>query len=61
MQTLVRNCATAKEQVTKRCKDLAVFMENLMDELTKPPNLKVLVPTEDHSFSVSHTPAISKH
>lgn len=50
-ETIVRNCETAKQQVTKRCKDLAAFMENLMDELTKPPNLKVDVPTEEQSFS----------
>nr|UHH90579.1 period isoform B [Pyrrhocoris apterus]UHH90580.1 period isoform C [Pyrrhocoris apterus] len=50
-ETVVRNCETAKLQVTKRCNDLAVFMENLMDELTKPPNLKVDIVTEEQSFS----------
>lgn len=49
--TVVRSCKTAKQQVTKRCKDLAAFMENLMDELTKPPDLKVDVPMEEQSFS----------
>lgn len=54
-ETVTRTSETAKQQVSKRCKDLAAFMENLMDEITKPPDLKVDVPTEEQSFSVSHS------
>ncbi|XP_024080859.1 period circadian protein isoform X2 [Cimex lectularius] len=50
-ETVVRTSETAKQQVSKRCKDLAAFMENLMDEITKPPDLKVDVPIEEQSFS----------
>ncbi|XP_073973608.1 period circadian regulator isoform X3 [Rhodnius prolixus] len=50
-ETVTRTSETAKQQVSKRCKDLAAFMENLMDEITKPPDLKVDVPTEEQSFS----------
>ena len=31
-----RSSESAKQQVSKRCKDLATFMESLMDEITKP-------------------------
>ncbi|BET00504.1 Period circadian protein [Nesidiocoris tenuis] len=50
-ETVVRSTETAKQQVSKRCQDLAAFMENLVDEITKPPDLKVVVPTEEQSFS----------
>uniref|UniRef100_A0A0A9VU86 Period circadian protein n=2 Tax=Lygus hesperus TaxID=30085 RepID=A0A0A9VU86_LYGHE len=50
-ETVVRSPETAKQQVSKRCKDLAAFMENLMDEITKQPDLKIIVPTEEQSFS----------
>ncbi|KAJ9592038.1 hypothetical protein L9F63_001417, partial [Diploptera punctata] len=39
-----------KQQMSKRCRDLATFMESLMDDITKP-DLKVELPQEEHSFS----------
>jgi hypothetical protein len=41
-----------RQQVTKRCRTLATFMESLMDDISKP-DLKVELPEEEHSFSVS--------
>ncbi|XP_046397682.1 period circadian protein [Ischnura elegans] len=45
---------SARQQVSKRCRDLASFMETLMDEMAKPPAdpLRVELPTQhDHCFS----------
>ncbi|XP_069696493.1 period circadian protein isoform X2 [Periplaneta americana] len=39
-----------KQQMSKRCRDLATFMESLMDDITKP-DLKLELPQEEHSFS----------
>lgn len=54
-QTVGCNNETAKKQASKRCKDLATFMETFMDEINKPPDTKVDVHMEDDkSFSVMH-------
>nr|BAL72156.1 PERIOD, isoform 2 [Apteronemobius asahinai] len=49
-ETVQRTTEVAKQQASQRCKDLAIFMESLMEEVSKP-ELKVDLPTEDHSFS----------
>jgi hypothetical protein len=50
---MVRNTMPLeRQQVTKRCRALATFMESLMDDISKP-NLKVECPEEEHRFSVS--------
>jgi hypothetical protein len=41
-----------RQQVSKQCRDLATFMESLTDDISKP-DLKVEVPQEEQSFSVS--------
>ncbi|XP_065349399.1 period circadian protein isoform X1 [Cloeon dipterum] len=58
-QPVTRPLETAKQQVSKRCKDLATFMESLMDEKISKPDLKVDLPPEEQSFSVSlnHLPS----
>lgn len=44
---------SAKQQVSQRCKDLAAFMETLMDEVSKS-NIKLDINQEnDTSISVS--------
>lgn len=60
LQAVVRTAETAKKQVSKCCKDLAMFMETLMDEIAKPQDMKLDVPTENHSFSVSTLPKVIK-
>ncbi|XP_067005842.2 period circadian protein isoform X2 [Anabrus simplex] len=50
LNEVVRPSNAAKKQVSKRCKDLASFMETLMDEMNKP-DLKVDLPTEEQTFS----------
>lgn len=50
-EAVLRTAETAKKQVSKCCKDLAMFMETLMDEIAKPQDIKLDVPTDDHSFS----------
>jgi hypothetical protein len=52
-QPVTRPSETAKQQVSKRCKDLATFMESLMDEKISKPELKVDLPQEEQSFSVN--------
>jgi hypothetical protein len=50
---MVRNTVQLeKQQVTKRCRALATFVESLMDDICKP-DLNVELPEEEHSFSVS--------
>ncbi|GLH14252.1 Period circadian protein [Gryllus bimaculatus] len=49
-ETIQRTTEAAKQVASKRCKDLATFMEILMDEVTKP-ELKVDLPSEEQSFS----------
>nr|AAN02439.2 circadian clock protein PERIOD [Blattella germanica] len=47
----VRNPAQAeRQQMSKRCRDLAMFMETLMDDISKP-DLKLDLPQDEHSFS----------
>jgi hypothetical protein len=41
-----------RQQVSKLCRDLATFMETLMDDISKS-DLKVDLPQEEQSFSVS--------
>nr|UQF78880.1 period [Gampsocleis gratiosa] len=50
LNEIVRPSTAAKKQVSKRCKDLASFMETLMDEMNKP-ELKLDLPAEDQTFS----------
>lgn len=53
-EQVYRNSESAKPQISKRCKDLAAFMESLMDEITKPDNGKFEdSQVENASFSVS--------
>nr|ADO24377.1 period [Laupala paranigra] len=49
-ETIQRTTEAAKQLASQRCKDLATFMENLMEEVAKP-ELKVDLPTEEQSFS----------
>jgi period circadian protein 2 len=42
---MTRPLATVKQQVSKRCKELATFMETLMNDVTCP-NLKLFLPAE---------------
>lgn len=47
-----RSSDTAKQQVSKRCKALASFMETLMDEVTASADLKIEMPqVNDLTFS----------
>jgi hypothetical protein len=41
-----------RQQVSKQCRDLATFMETLIDNISKS-DLKVDLPHEEQSFSVS--------
>jgi hypothetical protein len=41
-----------RQQVSKRCRYLATFMETLIDDISKS-DLKVDLPHEEQSFSVS--------
>lgn len=41
-----------KRNLSKRCKVLASFMDSMMDE-NKKPDLRLEVPPEEQSFSVS--------
>lgn len=48
-----RSSDSAKQQVSKRCKDLATFMESLMDKITKSDHGKSdEIQAEEDSFSV---------
>lgn len=53
-EPILRSSDSAKQQVSKRCKDLATFMESLMDEITKPEKLDE-AQAEDDSFLVRTT------
>ncbi|XP_071451408.1 period circadian protein [Hetaerina americana] len=52
-QKVTRVSESARQQVSKRCRDLAFFMETLMDEMAKPADpLRVELPAQDeHCFS----------
>ncbi|CAG9863151.1 unnamed protein product [Phyllotreta striolata] len=51
---LPRPNESVKHEVSKRCKDLANFMESLMEEVTKTKNLQLDLPQEiDPTISVS--------
>jgi hypothetical protein len=50
---MVKNVAQPeRQQVSKQCRDLATFMETLIDDISKS-DLKVDLPHEEQSFSVS--------
>lgn len=52
-EPISRSSESAKQQVSKRCKDLATFMESLMDKITKSDQGKFgEIKLEDASFSV---------
>ena len=52
-EPISRSSESAKQQVSKRCKDLATFMESLMDKITKSDQGKFgEIQLEDASFSV---------
>lgn len=54
---LTKPAEVAKQQMSKRCQDLASFMESLMEEPLKPsPNdqLQLEIQDTDHSYYVSN-------
>lgn len=53
-QNIQRKSDITELDVSKRCKDLASFMENLLQETKKTPGLgKDVLATDDRSFSVT--------
>lgn len=53
-EPVFRCTESVKQQVSKKCKDLATFMESLMDEIIKPDMSKFDdVQGEGETFSVS--------
>lgn len=54
LQVANKPAEAAKQQMSKRCQDLASFMENLMEEQPKTDEeLRLDIQEPDHSYYVS--------
>lgn len=54
VQVLTKPAEVAKQQMSKRCQDLASFMESLMEEAPKTDDeLRLEIQDPDHSYYVS--------
>ncbi|XP_024227427.1 period circadian regulator isoform X2 [Bombus vancouverensis nearcticus] len=60
-ENIQRKSDITELDVSKRCKDLASFMENLLQETRTPGLGKDVLATDDRSFSGSRNPLLQEH
>lgn len=56
IQSIQRTSDITEHDVSRRCKDLASFMENLLQEMKTPALGKDTLAADDRSFSVTIKP-----
>ncbi|XP_043502915.1 period circadian protein isoform X2 [Polistes fuscatus] len=60
-ESIQRTSEITEHDVSKRCKDLASFMESLLQEIRTPALGKDTLATDDRSFSGSRNPLLQEH
>ncbi|XP_076687250.1 period circadian regulator isoform X4 [Andrena cerasifolii] len=60
-ESIQRKSDITEHDVSKRCKDLASFMENLLQETRAPGLGKDVLAADDRSFSGSRNPLLQEH
>ncbi|XP_015189237.1 PREDICTED: period circadian protein isoform X3 [Polistes dominula] len=60
-ESIQRTSEITEHDVSKRCKDLASFMESLLQEIRTPALGKNTLATDDRSFSGSRNPLLQEH